>query len=96
MNINTRSGEFLLGQAPKYADERHVDKQMDQVRELLFGEMRREFESRLAVIDTRIGALEARFDAMSSQIDADRRSAFDAMAKGVGELGEQFRRLSRT
>ena len=94
MNANPRSNDFLFGQPNRYGDETS-DQQMDQVRELLFGAFRREFDARLSVIETRMGALEARVDALSGQIDADRRNTFDVLAKGVGELGDQFRRLSR-
>jgi hypothetical protein len=83
-----------------------TDDQMQQIRELLFGEALRRNSSRADLIEARIKDLEAeitrRFDALSAQLDAlatslgaDRRSAFDELAHGVAELGERIRHLSQ-
>jgi hypothetical protein len=38
--------------------------------------------------------MEARIGAMAAEVDADRRTAFDALARGVSDLGEQIRRAT--
>ena len=83
-----------------------TDDQMQQIRELLFGEALRRNSSRADLIEARLKDLEAeitrRFDALSAQLAAlaadlatDRRTAFDELAHGVAELGERIRHLSR-
>ena len=83
-----------------------TDDQMQQIRELLFGEALRRNSSRADLIEARLKDLEAeiarRFDALSTQLAAlaadlatDRRTAFDELAHGVAELGERIRHLSQ-
>ena len=43
----------------------------------------------------RIDALQARFDALAGETQADRRSAFDELARGVQDLGERIRQIPR-
>ncbi len=71
-----------------------MDQQMEQIRELLFGEMRRQIDARFAELEARMAALESRLGAMSGEIDADRRTAFDTLARGITDLGEQIRRAT--
>ena len=90
----TRFGEFRIG-PPSDLSGPQPDQQMDQIRELLFGEMKREMDARLARMETRIGALEARLDAMAGEIENDRRSAFDVLARGITDLGDQIKRIGK-
>jgi|LNFM01.1.fsa_nt_gb hypothetical protein len=80
------------------------DEQMDQVRELLFGDYQRQSEARLALLEARIrelelglqrrlDAIEQRVDQIAGKADADQRAAFDDLARGISELGERVRRL---
>ena len=71
-----------------------MDQQMEQIRELLFGEMQRQSDVRFARIEARMDAIEARIGAMAGEIDADRRTSFDALARGVSDLGEQIKRMT--
>ncbi len=79
---------------------------MDQIRELLVGDVLRQTETRLATLEarlkdlettvgSRVAALHARLEALSGEVGADRRATFDDLAKGVLELGERIRKISR-
>ena len=79
------------------------DDKMDQIRELLIGDYQRQSEARLALLEARIRELELslhhRLDAMqgrveqlASQSEADRRAAFDELARGIAELSDRVRR----
>jgi CHASE3 domain sensor protein len=85
---------LLPGGSPRVAANDTSDQQMDQIRELLFGEMRRQLDTRLSQLEQRVDAMEARIASMSGEIDADRRTAFDALARGISDLGEQIRRTA--
>lgn len=79
---------------------------MDQIRDLLVGDIIRQAELRMAemerrldemetAIGSRLSALHARLEALSGEVSADRRSAFDELARSVLELGQQIHRISR-
>lgn len=80
------------------------DEQMDQVRDLLFGDYQRQSEARLALLEARIRELELglqrrldgieqRVEQLAGKADADQRAAFDDLARGISELGERVRRM---
>jgi SMC interacting uncharacterized protein involved in chromosome segregation len=82
------------------------DERMDQIRELLFGDLQRETDERMAqlegrireletVLNRRLDALQARLDAMAGEVSSSQRTAFDELSHGVQELGERIRRLAR-
>jgi hypothetical protein len=83
-----------------------ADEKMDQVRELLFGDSIRLLEARIAFLETRLNdvevgigrqldALETRIQSLAGSADTDRRAAFESLARSIGDLGEQVRRISR-
>lgn len=83
-----------------------ADEKMEQIRDLLVGEYQRDVTVRLAQLEARIreletdvthrlDALQARIEAMAGETQADRRSAFDELARGVQELGERIRLIPR-
>jgi TolA-binding protein len=83
-----------------------ADEKMDQIRDLLFGEFQRahdqrvsQLEARIRDLDTevhrRLDALQARLDAYAGESQAERRSTFDELARGIQELGEHVRRIPR-
>jgi len=85
------------------ATEPFEDK-MQQVRDLLFGEFKRDSDARLAVIEARLRELEQnmhrRLDAIQVSLDtlardtsANRKQSFDNLAQTIGELGEKVRRI---
>jgi hypothetical protein len=88
------------------AANRTADTEMDQIRQLLVGELQRKSEARLDALEARLAALEVdiarRFEAIASRIEtlgqetADgRRSSFEALSRDIVELGERIRNLSK-
>ncbi|MBU1212873.1 MAG: hypothetical protein KJ587_16610 [Alphaproteobacteria bacterium] len=85
---------------------RIADEKMDQVRELLLGEDLRRTDVRLEAIESRLRALEtdvarridamqARLEALSGEVSGERRAAFDELAKGILDLGQRIKTISR-
>jgi hypothetical protein len=83
-----------------------IEDKMDQIRELLFGEFKRDNDARFALVEARVRELEAgihrkldaiqgRLDTLASDIRSDRNAAFDELSSSVVELAERIRRLSR-
>ncbi|MBU2581895.1 MAG: hypothetical protein KJ622_09275 [Alphaproteobacteria bacterium] len=83
-----------------------TDEKMDQVRELLLGDDLRRTELRLDAIENRISvfetdvarridAMQARIEAMSGEVAGERRAAFDELAKGMAELSQRIKSVSR-
>lgn len=83
-----------------------ADEKMEQVRELLLGDAMRRMEGRIGILEARLSevelglsrqldALETRIEGLAGTAEGDRRAAFEALARSVGELGEQIRRISR-
>lgn len=102
MNANSPS----LSEIRNAASRDMADEKMQQVRELLVGDTLRRMEAHLAYLDARINeiesvlsrqvdALESRMSGLAGSAEGDRRTAFDALAKSVGELGDQIKRISR-
>jgi hypothetical protein len=80
------------------------DVKMDQIRELLFGEVQRQSEQRITTLESKVRELETalhhRLDAMQARIDAlaaetrgDRRSTLDELARGISDLGDRVKRI---
>ncbi len=96
-----------LDQLRSAAQARHgQDEKMEQIRDLLMGDVVRQTERRLSAIEarlndlestvgSRLSALHARLEAMAGEVGAQRRSAFEELSKSVSELGEQIRRIAR-
>jgi len=83
-----------------------MDDQMEQIRDLLFGEYARRSDARVIALESRIRNLEhevaqrldslhARLDALSAQVDAAQRTAFEDLALGLGELADRVRHMSK-
>jgi hypothetical protein len=83
-----------------------ADDKMHQVRDLLIGDYVRANEQRMAAIEGRIAALETsvaeRLAAVQQQIEklggdtsADRRAAFEELARGITDLGERIKVVAR-
>lgn len=82
------------------------DEKMDQIRDLLIGDVVRQTDRRLAALEarledletsvsSRLSALHARLEAMAGEVAADRRSTFDELARSVLDLGEHIRKISK-
>jgi hypothetical protein len=101
-SIDPRFAEIKNGAAPRDPP----DMKMDQIRELLFGEVQRQSEVRISTLEARVRELETAFqhslDAMQVRIDAlaaetrnDRNSALNEMARAISELGDRVKRIPR-
>ncbi|MDX2258467.1 MAG: hypothetical protein NW205_06065 [Hyphomicrobiaceae bacterium] len=82
------------------------DEKMEQVRELLIGDLMRQNELRLAAMEARlrqlevelggrIEALRMRLDAVAGEVSASQRGALDDLARGIDDLGARVRQLAR-
>ena len=83
-----------------------ADEKMQQVRELLFGDALRIMELRLHELERRLNefevglvrqldALETRMQTFAGSAETDRQAAFEALARSIGDLSEQVRRIAR-
>lgn len=81
------------------------DNKMEQIRELLYGEFKRDSDARIALIEARVRELETglhrKLDAIQVQIEAlsgsmksERRASFDELSRSVLELGERIRSIT--
>lgn len=91
-------------------DAEHSDRpdiRMEQIRELLVGEIMRRSEARARSLETRMKELEeeigrridtvaGRIDALGTEMTAGRRSAFEELSQRVVELGERIRNFARS
>lgn len=79
-----------------------ADAQMDQIRDLLFGELKRDIDARMAAFDARLVDLERRLAAARSELTAvrsedetKRKAMLDDIARGVAALGDHVKQISR-
>lgn len=82
------------------------DEKMEQIRDLLVGDLVRQTERRLALLEqrmldletgigSRLTALHARLEALAGEVGADQRAAFDELARSILDLGERVRKIAR-
>jgi hypothetical protein len=83
-----------------------ADDKMEQIRELLVGDFARRSAAHVETLEARIRDLEiemtrrfealvVRIDALAAEMTADNRASFEELSRGVVELGERIRHLSR-
>jgi hypothetical protein len=100
--IDARLTEIKNGANPRDLS----DVKMDQIRELLFGEVQRQSELRITTLEAkvrdleaalqhRLDALQARIDALAAETRGDRRSTLDELARGISDLGDRVKRIPR-
>lgn len=101
MNIQMREfKEELAGTEAPDTDK------MDQIRELLHGEFRREALTKIATLEQRIRDLESamqrridsaqlRLDSLAGELASERRAQFDELARAMIDMGERIRRIAR-
>lgn len=81
------------------------DDKMQQIRELLFGEFKRDHDARLALIEARVreveqgmhrrlDAIQASIETLSRDVSADRKGSMEKLAQSISELGESVRRIA--
>lgn len=84
------------------AGQPSADARMDQIRQLLLGDSLNSGQARLAALELRqtefetqvlhrLDLLSQRLDALSRDVLADRRAAFDELARAMLELGNRVR-----
>ena len=84
-----------------------TDDQMDQIRELLVGEILRRTDARIEALESRhreleddigrrVEALAVRIEALGTDLTTSRRSAFDELSRSVAELGDRIRLLAQS
>lgn len=77
---------------------------MEQIRELLHGDLKRQHDARIAALELRIreletglfsqlDALQARLEALSGEMANVRREHLDELARGFDDMGQRVRRL---
>lgn len=80
---------------------------MEQIRDLLYGEFKRDSDARLALLEARVrelevgmhrklDAIQAKLESLSGEIKSGRSSDLAELARGVGELSERIHRISST
>lgn len=83
-----------------------LDDKMEQIRELLYGEFKRDNDARIALLEARVrelesglhrklDAIQSRLETLTVEIKSDRLAAFDQLASAVTELGDRVRHISR-
>ena len=93
------------GQATVSSGEIPDDK-MEQVRELLYGDYQRRYDSEISKLEARIStletsierrldALQARIEALSGELTGERRTSFDELARGLTDLGTRMQEVSK-
>lgn len=101
MNATSRD-EFRGGPSTRES----IDEKMDQIKELLLGDEIRRSEAQFARLELkikdveralaqRLDALQARIDAMSGEIAAERRASFDELSRSVASLSTEISRIGR-
>ena len=72
-----------------------ADAQMDQIRDLLFGELKREIDQRFGAVETRLADLERRLSAARNEDEAKRRGMLDDIARGMSALGDHVKQIGK-
>jgi hypothetical protein len=89
-------------QAAAAAPEASADRRMEQIRQLLLGDSLEAGSERLAALEKRqsdfertvmhrLDLISQRLDALSRDVLADRRAAFDELARAMQDLGNRVR-----
>lgn len=79
-----------------------ADAQMDQIRDLLFGELKRDIDARLAAFDARLVDFERRLATTRNELtvaraedDNKRKAMLDDIARGVAALSDHVKQITR-
>ena len=99
MNATSRT-ELRTGTAPEEA----VDDKLEQIRDLLYGEFKRDHDTRLknleaqvkeleAGLHRKLDAIQARVEALATEHSTERRTSFDELSRSIFELGDRIRRI---
>ncbi|MEM1370912.1 MAG: hypothetical protein AAGG72_01660 [Pseudomonadota bacterium] len=81
------------------------DEKMDQIRELLVGDLVRSMELRVGQLEERVRqlevdlmrraeALDMRLEALSGEVTGERRAAFSELSRCIGDLQNRVKQIS--
>ena len=98
-------GNFAASVGRVVMSEPGEEARMEQIRELLHGDLKRQHDARIAALELRIreletsifsqlDALQARLDALSGEMANVRREHLDELARGFDDMGQRVRRLT--
>ena len=105
--LDARTNESKLTELKNSANPRDLsDVKMDQIRELLFGEVQRQSEQRITTLEAkirdlemtlnhRLDAMQARIEALASEMRGEHRSTLDELARGIADFGDRVKRIPR-
>jgi hypothetical protein len=82
------------------------DDKMQQIRELLFGEFKRDSDARLALIEAQVreveqglhrklDAIQSRLDALAGTVTNERQQSFDELAQSLSDLSRRVQEIAR-
>jgi hypothetical protein len=83
-------------QGPQSAQGDSTDAQMEQIRELLVGDILRRTDARIEALEARVRELEARLEAQATEQTAGRRSAFEELSRNVADLADRIRQSAQS
>jgi hypothetical protein len=69
---------------------------MEQIRELLVGDILRRTGARIQALEARVRELEARLEAQATEQTAGRRSAFEELSRNVADLADRIRQSAQS
>jgi hypothetical protein len=84
-----------------------TDDEMEQIRELLVGNLQRASEARIEALEARlrqleeemarrVDALAARIESLGRETTSGRHAAFEELSRNVGELSERIRSIAKS
>jgi hypothetical protein len=93
--------ELRNGATPEEA----ADDKIEQIRDLLYGDFKRDHDTRLKNLELQVKELEtslhrrldviqSRLEAMAAEQTTERRASFDELSRSIFELGDRIRRIS--
>jgi hypothetical protein len=95
-SITFSSDGAMTNGPPRTAAPSPSEEGIDQVRDLLFGALRREIDQRLSALERRVDAMEQSLKSYGEAQARDRKAAFEQLSRGVADLAEDIRRINRS
>jgi len=86
----------MAPQGPQSAQGDSTDAQMEQIRELLVGDILRRTDARIEALEARVRELEARLEAQATEQTAGRRSTFEELSRNVADLADRIRQSAQS
>jgi hypothetical protein len=93
---NGSNGHSGVNHGSNGASREPADLQMDQIRDLLLGQLKVELANRFAAIEERLATLERNLAAARTDDETKRKAGYDALAKGVAALSEHVQQMAKS